>query len=310
MSRTLLAIITGLFFIFLHSCSALSDSQKTIIQEFATSGKTYSDAPKALLTTYGKCLYQKSQIQAANSKDTATMLNRLDEASKKYFSDINYSEELNLSYQLLSQYFQVLTDFVNVDTASEFKANATSLGTNIDSLGAKMNTDYSLKLPIGFGTIAGTAVKYAGSKVISHKELVYFQKFVERGDALVDSLSIVMRRIILGSLLEGELKTGDKNLREDYRLYLTSIDPADKKNSALYKDLNPIYLSVKTCYGQAMLLAEKLGKATDQLVAAHKDLVKVVYTKKGKELTARDVAAFVQTVSEINNLISQFKSSN
>jgi hypothetical protein len=295
----------------LYSCSSLSNSQKTIIQQMASSGKAYADAPKPVLTVCSQCLYKSAQLQAANAQDTTTMMNKLDLSAKAYFDRVSYSEGLSLSYQLLSQYFAALIDFIGVDTTSDIKTSLATFGTNIDSLASKINTVRPhAHLPIGFGTITGNLVKYAGKKYISHKELVYAREFANKGQALVDTLCGIMKEIIMETLVKKELVAGDAQLRGEYNIYVAQLEAAGKTGSALYKDVNPIYLGLKTCFGQALLLCEKLDEATGRLPPAHREMVEIMSMKKTKNVTPKDIAIFADLISQLADLINQFKSSN
>jgi hypothetical protein len=239
------------------------------------------------------------------------MMDLLDRSSERYIKRANYDETLNLSLRLLNQYFQALAAFVDIDTASDMKTNIATLGTNVDSLATQINAIRPhLKLPVGFGAIAGNALKYVGEKHISHAELKEARKFVAKGDSLVSGITPVLHEVVVQTLLNGELREESKNVRTNYLNYLRRFDSASKTAGALYKDLNPGYVEIKNCFGESILLCQKLDMATGQLDSAHKELLEIISLKKTKDLNPKKIPVFSESVIELSDLISQFKPSN
>lgn len=302
--------IVAAFFI-LYSCSSLSSSQKTIISQMATSGKTYGDAPKAVLNLGSECLYKSALLRAATSVDTSNMMKGLEEASSAYLKRTDYDEQLSLSYQLIGQYFQAIADLAQVDTSSDLKTNIGSLGTNIDSLSSKINTIRQHQaLPVGFGLVAGNLLTFAGKSYISHKEWQYVNEFVKKGQPLIDTLCGIMHDLVIGTLVQKQWQKENAQLRDQYRLFYSRLDAASKTPSAFYKDLNPDYLSIKTTCGEAVLLCDRLDSATMHLKNAHDEMARILSMKRAKKVRPESISVFANSVTQLTDLIAQFKPSN
>lgn len=288
------------------SCSALNKQQKTKIKEFSTSAKTYTEAPKELLKTYSECLYKSDKLDASLKANPEGVISDLDRAVKDNFNRTDFSSEFNTTYKLLDKYFQALINFADVDTANQVKANISTLGVNIDSLISKSNNAGIKTIPLGFGTIAGELFKYIGKRRIRQRQLKYFKEFIQRGDALLYRASSILDSIVIQSLVRGNLEIRDTQTRNDFLRYLDKINSSDKKASDYLKDLNPMYLDIKTCYGKAIRLMRQLSQATKQLSAAHREMLQLLY-KREKKITTPKIAAFVESVEQLNELIKQFK---
>jgi hypothetical protein len=289
----------------LFSCSAITKSQKSAIESFCTTAKTYSDLPKELVNTYGECLYKTEQWRAATDQDQNNMITDLNTASNAYFDRIKFDSELAISYQLLGKYFQALLDLVNADTASSLKSNIGTLGVNVDSAASKLNQVKHFSIPLGFGDLAASLMQFVGKKWIKQQQLKYFQQFVAKGDPLVDSVSRVFNEVVLGILIKG-IEKKKNALDTTYKLYLANLDSGDKKTSSFYGSLNPIYLQLKTCLAQSLLLSIMLAESTESLKAAHKEMIAIIQSKQ-KKFQVRKIAAFNEKVTQLSDLLKQFK---
>jgi hypothetical protein len=305
---TNLQIGTIYLLLMLSSCSAITTSQKAVIEEYSTAAKSYSEAPKELLAKYRECKYNSGIFEASTKHVESDMIDKLNASSKDYFATTAFASDLGITYQLMGKYFQALLDFVGADSSKDFKSNMATLGTNIDSLISKGNDHKFKTIPIGFGSIGASLVQYIGKRNISHKQLKYFKDFMIKGDTLIETLSVILNGLVINSLINGELSTGDANLKPLYLLFLANLDSSDKKTGALYKELNPQYLELKNCFGQGILLAKKISEATTKITAAHKELIMILSTKQSK-IKTKDIAVFVDEANQIADLIKQFSNS-
>lgn len=290
----------------LFSCSALNKQQQSAIKELSISGKNYAEFPKELLRNYSECLYKSDQLEAALRNNPKDVINDLERAVKDNFNRTDFTSEFNLTYKLLDKYFQSLLILLNVDTADGVKSSISTLGINIDSLISKSNSVGITTIPLGFGSIAGNLFKHAGKRHIRQQQLKYLKEFMQKGDLLLHQASLVLDSIIIESLVKGGLEIRNGQIGNDFLRYLDKIDSSGKKPSNYYKELNPMYLDIKTCYGKALLLMRQLSTATKKLSAAHREMLEIL-DKKQKKIETAKIASFVESVDQLNELIKEFK---
>lgn len=299
-------LLMGIVILVFCSCSALKKQQKSAIIEFSTSAKTYTEAPKELLATYSECLFKSDKLDASLKDRPEGVVSDLDRAVRDNFNRTDFSSQFNITYKLLDKYFQALLNFAAVDTANAVKSNISTLGVNIDSLISKSTNAGIKTIPLGFGSIAGELFKYIGKRRIRQQQLKYFKQFIQRGDILLSQASLVLDSIIIQTLVQGNLEMRDAQTSTDFLRYLDKIDSSDKKASDYFKDLNSMYLDIKTCYGKAIRLMRQLSQATRQLSAAHREMLQLL-NSKDKKITTPNIAVFVESVDQLGELIKQYK---
>ncbi len=309
-SKNFPVFLLYIFTIILASCSQLSKTQKSVFTDFAASAKTFSGSPKVLLSTSQSCIYNYEQFEAANAGNFQTMIGYLNKASKDYYGTSDYSTRLDISFQLMSSYFQALLDLMNVDTASGLNSNISTLGLNIDSLSSKAHQISLLKSNIiGFGTIAAQLAQFVGKAKIRHKELIYMQNFTAKGDILVKELMVALDNIVIRSLLNDDLNNYGTDLESQYKIYLENIGSNSIKVTDLYNDLNPKYLACKNCFARAQLLCSRIDSTSTTLVAAHAEFVSCL-NKKKKKFPSTSIAKFEIYAGQLQALITEFQSNN
>jgi hypothetical protein len=304
--RTTFIPLYGILILLLFSCSALNKQQQSAIKEFSNSGKIYAEFPKELLRNYSQCLYKSDQLDAALRTNPKDVIKDLDRAVKDNLNRTDFTSEFNLTYKLLDKYFQSLLILLNVDTADGVKSSISTLGVNIDSLISKSNSVGIRTIPLGFGSIAGNLFKYVGKRHIRQQQLKYLKEFMQQGDVLLHQASLVLDSIIIESLVKGGLEIRNGQIGNDFLRYLDKIDSSGKKPANYYKELNPMYLDIKTCYGKAILLMRQLSIATRKLSVAHREMLEIL-DKKQKKIETTKIASFVESVDQLNELIKQFK---
>jgi hypothetical protein len=126
---------------------------------------------------------------------------------------------------------------------------------------------------------------------------------------LLNNVATVLQTKIVNRLIKGDLLVNDTNTIHNFIRYLDHLDPTEKKPSSFADKLDPVYLDIKACYANAIMLMQKLYDLTAVMTLANKEILDTLNTKKKKVKTPH-ISAFIEQVEELNELISKFKPSD
>ncbi len=289
----------------LASCSVLSKSQKSAVEEFAGSASSYSELPKQLLSSCNECIYKFKQLAAVQFRDSSLMLQSLESVGAAYFSTSEESNNLKTSFQLIEKYSKALLEFVNVDISKVFKENTSTLGVVIDTLIKTSTSNKINTIPTGFGDLGAKLIQFIGQRRISRKQLKQAREFIRKGDSLVANVSFVLNEVILDMYLRKELIKDRQQLEGIYRTFLRLVDVTERSPYQYYTTLNPKYIEIKDCLDANILLMQEVAKATDKFRKAHKAMLDKL-NKNDDPNPFKTISSFTKEVSEIFLLMDRY----
>ncbi|MVN22913.1 hypothetical protein [Mucilaginibacter arboris] len=278
-------LIYFLLFIFLSSCSVLSDSQLKNINVYATAAKAYSDYPGEVIRHYALLNQDNRILKASSLKDLPLVLSALNSATENYQFRINQADQFDLSLKLFQQYVSLMATLSAEDYVNDLTSSSKALGESSTDLVKQYNAKASKKLPDEIGEKLSSAVFIVGKRWVKNRQAKALKEFIPAGNVLVATM---VDNLVAG--LEGKDAGSFKDLislsRSDFKdkyeiIVLSEKNGINYPNLKVYYETLNRYDSLEVLRAQCVLSANKVKSCHEKLTQdiQNKKKLKTIFTE-------------------------------
>ena len=288
-------IIFCLPVVIISGCAVLSNSQLKNINAFATAAKGYSAFPGEVVRQSQQLHYNNDILEASALPDSALMLRSLRQAKEQLDIGFAFSNQMDLSLQLIQQYAALLAQLSSDDYTDELGNTTTELCASLGKTVDLFNQQLSTKIPASVGSGISEIIRSIGGRVIKSKQARALKHFIPIADTLIQ---------VTRSNLVDALNTNLKTLIESYKATFQSdfntivFNHIEKANYNMLR----FYIQTNEDFKNVELLREKCIQAAETMASSHKELTENIMKKKSLEELLHDTKDFISQVKELYQL--------